>query len=124
MIKNKMETFRDIYNNYIVSSLVLYEIEERNIDDDTISYRVELEFNEERGIEIEIHLHKIDILDMFNIFHDVVRDARFAYCNKDNENYEDFQDYIECNLGAKKLCFLVGDNIYNKLMTCEMDYAT
>lgn len=117
-----METFTDVYNKYIVHSLILYNINNEYLDNYTISHRVELEFNEERGIQIEVHLNKSDILDMFNIFYAIVCDARYVYCNKHSENYDNFQDYIECNLGAKKLCFLVGDNIYNKLMTCEMDY--
>lgn len=118
-----METFTNIYNKYIVGSLILYEIKEKYINDNIISNRVELEFNEERGIEIELHLNKCDVLDMLNVFYMIVCDARFAYCNKSSENYDDLQDYIECNLGTKKLCFLVGDNIYNKLMTCEMNYT-
>lgn len=117
-----METFTSIYYRYIVDSLILYEIDEKHIDDNTVSYRVELEFKEERGIEVEVHLHTIDIVDMLYVFYMIVSDARYAHCSKDSKNYEDFQDYIECNLGAKKLSFLVEDDIYNKLMTCEMDY--
>jgi hypothetical protein len=116
-----METFTNIYNKYIAQSLILYEIDKRRINDHTISHIVELEFNEERGIEIELHLNKGDVLDMFNIFNQIVCDARFAYYNKKSENYQDFQDYMECNLGAKKLCFLVGEDIYNKLINCEID---
>lgn len=124
IIINKMETFTDIYNKYIVGSLILFEIDRRNVDENIVSQRVELEFNEERGIEIELHLNKGDVLKMLHVFYMIVCDARFAYCNKDSENYEDFQDYMECKLGARKLSFLVGEDIYNKLMICNMDYKS
>jgi hypothetical protein len=117
-----MDTFTNIYYNAIVQSLMLYENDKRYINDDTISYKLELEFDEERGIEIELYFNKDYVIDMLNIFYLIVCDARYAYCYKDSENYDDFQDYIECILAEKKLCFLVGDENYKNLMTCEMDY--
>lgn len=118
-----METFINIYNNYIVQSLILYEIEKsKSIDDDVFIHRIELEFNEERGIEIELDLKTTDALNMLNVFYMIVCDARYAYYENESGNYENLEDYMECNLGAKKLCFLVGNEIYNKLMICLMDY--
>lgn len=116
-----MDTFTNIYHNNIVHYLTLYEVDKKH-DGNDIIYRVELEFNEERGIDVELHLSKNEAISVFNVFYLIVSDARFAHFNEDSDNYDDLQDYIECKLGANKLRFLVGDEIYATLMTCSMDY--
>lgn len=123
IIGNKMETFTNIYSKNIVDFLTFYETDKKQIDETSIIRTIELEFNEERGITIEIHASKNNVLDIHNIFYMIVCDARCSYCSMDIENYAHVQDYMECNLGAKKLCFLIGDDNYNKLMTCEMDFT-
>lgn len=121
LLTTKMDTFTNIYHNSIIQCLTLYENEKKH-DGDNIIYMLELEYNEERGIEVELHLNKNEVINIFNVFHLIVSDARFAYSNGDSSQYDDVQDYIECKLGANKLNFLVGDEIYNTLMTCTMDY--
>lgn len=114
-----MNTFTNIYNKDFANFLMLYEIDKTYIDDNTISYRIELEFNEEREIEIEQHLTADKSIDIFDIFYQIVCDAQNFHCNK---NYDSFEDYVECRLGAMKLYFLVGDENYNNLVNCQMDY--
>lgn len=114
-----MNTFTNIYNKDFAKFLMLYEIDKIYIDDNTISYRIELEFNEEREIEIELHLTSDKSIDIFNVFYRIVCDAQTFNCNK---NCNIFQDYVECKLGAMKLYFLVGKENYNKLVNCQMDY--
>lgn len=117
-----MNTFTSIYYENIVDCLILYENSKCNKDNDNTIHKIELEFNEERGIEIELHLANNVVIDMLYVFYLMVCDARHSYHNEDSENYKDFQDFIECKLAAKKLCFLVGDKLYNELMQCKMDF--
>lgn len=113
-----MDTYTDIYNKSIVNSLMLYENERRTLDDNVVTYLLELEFNEERAIKIELHLNKNDVIDLSHVFYMIVCDARDVYHNTNNK---EIQDYIECQLAAKRLCFLVGEYIFNKLMKCNMN---
>ena len=54
-----METFTNLYYGSVVQSLVFYEIDRKSLRNDTIINKIELEFNEERGIEIELHMKAI-----------------------------------------------------------------
>lgn len=117
-----MTLFTELYNKYIVSFVQLYEIDWKYLDDDTMMYRMELEFNEERGIEIELHLRKNDIIDGLYIFHMMVQDARSAENNR--LPLDDCEEFFECNLAARKLKHLIGEELYDKFMTCSMDYNT
>lgn len=116
-----MTTFTELYNKHIVDSLYVYEVDWKQINKNKIIYRLELEFNEERGVEIELHLTDNDVLDGFYIFYMIVQDARYA--NVYDDSFEDCNEYIECNLGAKKLHHLIGQDLYDKFMTCTMDYV-
>jgi len=116
-----MTTFTELYNKYVIDSLCVYESDWKKINKDKIIYKLELEFNEERGVEIELHLEDNDVLDGLHIFYMIVQDARCA--NAYDDYFDDCNEYIECNLGAKKLNHLIGQDLYDKFMTCTMDYV-
>lgn len=114
-----MDTFTNIYNQ-TEQYLMFYEIDKRRFDNDTIMYKLELEFNEERGIEIELHLNANDSIDVLYIFYLLVQDARISSCISELNNY---QERIECNLAAKKLHHLLGKDLYDKFLNCDMNYV-
>lgn len=117
-----MTTFTTIYNRDIMNLLTLYENDKRYVNENTIRYRLELEFNEERGIELELFMKNNEVIDTMYVFYQIVYDAQFAYHHEDIKDYYDLQDYVECKLGAKKLCFLVGEDMFHRLINCQMDY--
>lgn len=115
----QMDTFTNIYNE-TEQYLIFYEIEKKVLDNDKIMYKLELEFNEERGIEIELHLKANDNINELYIFYLLVQDARTSNCITEFSNC---QEFIECNLAAKKLHQLLGKDLYDKFLNCDMNYV-
>jgi hypothetical protein len=99
---------------------MFYEIDKQSLDNDTTMYKLDLEFNEERGIEIELHLKANDNVNEVYIFYLLVQDARTSNCLTE---FSDCKEFIECNLVAKKLHHLLGKDLYDKFLNCDMNYV-
>jgi hypothetical protein len=111
-----METFTSIYYDQTVQFLTFNEINRSILDKNTVKYKVEVEFNEERGIEIELILNANNVINELDIFYMIVQDARSTQSSQD-----DCQEFIECNLAAKKLKHLVGTELFDKYLNCQMN---
>jgi hypothetical protein len=115
-----MNTFTNIYHDEIEQYLMFYELDKKLLHNNTIMYKLELEFNEERSIEIELHLKANDIISELYIFYLLVQDARTSCCITE---FSDCQEFSECKLVATKLHHLLGKDLYDKFLNCDMNYV-
>jgi hypothetical protein len=129
-----MDTFNELYIYHIEESLYIYgdNITSRFIDYDNVSYIIELEFNEERGIEVELTVDKDVILNEKMAFYLLVIDSIICnydsfedYCNvyhHDMNSLDVFNEYSKYKINSNKLLHLIGENLFYKFLHCDIDW--
>lgn len=126
--------FDELYDNHIEGNLTFYQDDIKShiiIDENTsthkgVLYQVELEFNEERAIEFEIEADMDFILDDKDVFQALVKEAVIGNCDLEtfceSHGYdvtpEVYEEYISYNHITSKLLHLIGQDLFDKFMTC------
>lgn len=129
------DLFDELYDNHINGNLTFYQDDVKshiiinNDGQDSVQgvlYHIELEFNEERAVEIEIETDLNFILDDKNVFQALVIDSMLGNCNLETfceiHEYEitpeAYQEYISYNHITMKLLHLIGQDLFDKFMVC------
>lgn len=129
--------FDELYDNHIEGNLTFYQDTAKShmiTHQDTegmyehkgVLYQVELEFNEERAIEVEVEADLDFIIDDKDVLQALVVDAFIGNC--DLETYcatygyevdqDAYQEYVAYNLVTAKLQHLIGQDLFDKFIMC------
>lgn len=127
--------FDELYESHIEDNLVFYNDNVAskaildNMTEETVGviYNIELEFNEERGIELELEVDTHFVLEDKDVFRALVSEAIIGNI----ESLEEFCDAFGCGCSdevereysgskilAMKLKHLIGQDLYDKFMAC------
>lgn len=129
--------FDELYNNHIEGNLTLFEdtvkshmLSHEDSEDSEgsqgVLYQIELEFNEERAIEIEIEADLDFVIDDKDVFQALLIDAFVGNCDLETYcarygydiDHQAYQEYVSYNLLTGKLQHLIGRDLFDKFMTC------
>jgi hypothetical protein len=127
--------FDDLYANHIEGNLTFYQdavkshiiIDDITQEHDGVWYEVELEFNEERAIELKIETSIDFELDDKDVFQVLVTNALIGNCDLETfceaQGYditqEVYQEFISFNHFTIKLLHLIGQDLFDKFMMCS-----
>jgi len=130
--------FDELYECHIEGNLVFYNdnVESKAIIDNMtgetvgVIYNIELEFNEERAIELELEVDTHFVLEDRDVFRTLVSEAIIGNI----ETLEEFCEVLGCvgygsnddvereyngsKVLAMKLKHLIGQDLYDKFMAC------
>ena len=124
--------FSELFEQYLDDELSFgwspaYMFEEEIKSSTRTKFDVELEFN---GNIIEVEFSSANVPDAMNVFYCVAIDARSAsytfdeFCAElgyNNDSIKDRRTYKACKKNSAKLLELLGEELFNKFMNCEMD---
>jgi hypothetical protein len=130
-----LETFTELFDNLIEENLAFYpDTVSSKFRDETMQeviYLIELEFNEEREITIDIVVPENFVLNAKDIFHLLVVDALHGnyesfdmFCDDQGYGREfssAFHIYQHCKHSADKLLHLIGQNLFDRFMNCNLE---